>query len=79
MNAAGRSDAGVTIAYRPVWAEVDLAAVRANVQALREYLESVELRQATPAARDAICLASQPFVFTLRKQACSPGSRYRIP
>jgi len=37
----GRRDAdhaadGVTITYRPVWAEVDLAAVRANVTALRE-------------------------------------------
>ena len=37
MNAAGRSDPGVTTAYRPVWAEVDLAAVRTNVRALREH------------------------------------------
>jgi alanine racemase len=36
LDAAGRSDARVSAAYRPVWAEVDLAAVRANVHALRE-------------------------------------------
>jgi len=36
VNAVERPDAGVTTAYRPVWAEVDLAAVRANVAALLE-------------------------------------------
>jgi alanine racemase len=33
----------VTTAYRPVWAEVDLAAVRANVLALREHCAPAEL------------------------------------
>lgn len=43
MNATGRSDAGVTTAYRPVWAEIDLAAVRANVRALREHCAPARL------------------------------------
>jgi alanine racemase len=43
VNATGRSDAGVTTAYRPVWAEVDLAAVRANVHALLEYCAPAQL------------------------------------
>jgi uncharacterized protein (DUF2236 family) len=34
--------------------------VPASVQALREYMESVELRQATPAARDAIGIVLDP-------------------
>ena len=37
MNVAEHTGAGVTNAYRPVWAEIDLAAVRANVHALRAY------------------------------------------
>jgi alanine racemase len=36
---ADRKEPGMTAAYRPVWAEIDLAAVRANVRALREHCE----------------------------------------
>jgi alanine racemase len=43
VNATGRSDGGVNTAYRPVWAEIDLGAVRANVQALREYCAPAQL------------------------------------
>ena len=34
---------GVTTAYRPVWAEIDLGAVRANVRALREHCAPARL------------------------------------
>ena len=37
MNVVEHSGAEVTTAYRPVWAEIDLSAVRANVHALREH------------------------------------------
>ncbi len=43
MNAAERFGAGVTSAYRPVWAEIDLGAVRANVHALREHCAPAQL------------------------------------
>ena len=33
----------MTTAYRPVWAEIDLAAVRANVHALREHCAPAQL------------------------------------
>ena len=35
--------AGVTTAYRPVWAEIDLDAVRANVRVLREHCAPAQL------------------------------------
>jgi alanine racemase len=35
VNVVEHTGAGVTTAYRPVWAEIDLAAVRANVRELR--------------------------------------------
>ncbi len=37
VNVVEHSGAGVTTAYRPVWAEIDLGAVRANVRALRAH------------------------------------------
>ena len=43
LNALDRANAGVTNAFRPVWAEVDLAAVRANVHALREHCAPARL------------------------------------
>jgi alanine racemase len=42
VNAAEHSGAGVT-AYRPVWAEIDLGAVRANVRALRAHCAPARL------------------------------------
>jgi alanine racemase len=43
VNAAEHSGAGVTDAFRPVWAEIDLGAVRANVRALREHCAPAQL------------------------------------
>jgi len=43
VNAAEHPGAGVTTAYRPVWAEIDLGAVRANVRALREHCAPARL------------------------------------
>src|ERR1700675_470338 len=43
VNAIDRTSAGVTDAFRPVWAEVDLAAVRADVHALREQCAPAQL------------------------------------
>ena len=40
---ADREEPGVTAAYRPVWAEIDLGAVRANVHALREHCAPARL------------------------------------
>ena len=37
------SEGGVPAAYRPVWAEIDLGAVRANVRALRELCDPARL------------------------------------
>jgi alanine racemase len=43
VSAADRADPGVSAAYRPVWAEVDLGAVRANVRAVRAYCAPAQL------------------------------------
>jgi alanine racemase len=43
VNAVEHPGARVTDAYRPVWAEIDLAAVRANVRALREHCAPARL------------------------------------
>jgi len=37
VNVVEHTGAGVTTTYRPVWAEIDLTAVRANVRALRAH------------------------------------------
>jgi alanine racemase len=37
VNVVEHTGAGVTATYRPVWAEIDLAAVRANVRTLRTH------------------------------------------